>query len=322
MIGSKETLEVSKRQLFKAVCDGNIEEVIRVLGFGIDINIQDSLGQTPVFLAALCNNLSMVKKLAELGADLQVKDDSGYTILSKIVLKDGSVGKMLQNERLTIIKTLIRYGANPTTYSKDVLPIHIAIKERRNLNIVKILLTEGSANAKDIFGHASLHIAVWNNRINIVDLLIKYEHTDINQEDNKKNTPLMLAVHQNFTDIKILLLTYGANPTLKVTHEQTSIEFAAPEKIKQSPLIVMDLPESKHNILSSLHSPGPSIPEASQLRMLDTISPKSSISEMSEHSTSAILGSPKSSLSGSFISFTSRFKRTLNADSPNLSESY
>lgn len=226
MIGSKETLEISKRQLFKAVHSDDIEEVTRILGLGININVQDDFKRTPIFLAVLRNNLPMVKKLAKFGANLEVKDNLEYTILSKVMLKGSSARKISQNERLTMIKTLIKYGAKPTTYSRGVLPIHIAIKEGRSLNIVKVLLTEDTANARDIFGWTPLHIAVWDNRRNVVELLIKYEHTDINQKDNEENTPLMLAASKGHVNIATLLFTNGADTNLKNVYGQTFFDLA------------------------------------------------------------------------------------------------
>ncbi|WP_339046083.1 ankyrin repeat domain-containing protein [Candidatus Mesenet endosymbiont of Agriotes lineatus] len=345
MIGSEKKFKILIRQLFEAVHSNNIEEVVRILGLGMNVNVQDNLGQTPIFLAALYNNLSMVEKLAELGADLEVKDNLGYTMSSRIMSKDNLTKKTFKNKRLAIIKTLIKYGVKLTTYSRGALPIHRAIKERCNLNIVKTLLTEDTANAKDIFGQAPLHIAVWCNRINIVNLLIKYEHTDINQEDDKKNTPLMLAAYQNFSDIERLLSTHKAkheaskemNPLPstvmskkmesknKSTHSfnydsyGSQIKYQTLEnKTHVAPFRpILFNSESRHNILFNL--PRFNIFEASHLRMLDVGSPGSSISDASQHSTSAVLGSPSPSISGLMID---QFKRSLNIDLSSSPGSY
>ncbi|WP_339047110.1 ankyrin repeat domain-containing protein [Candidatus Mesenet endosymbiont of Phosphuga atrata] len=378
MIGSKKMLVALERQVFEAIRNNNIEGMIEILGLGFDVNVQDYFGRTPIFLAALYNNLLMVEKLAELGADLEIKSDLGDTVLSKMVSKDNPYKKIPKEEQLAIIKVLINWGAKLTTSIRGALPIHIAIQVRCGLDIVKALLAEDTINKKDIFGYASLHLAVLSNQINIVELLIKHNDVNINiQHSTTGDTPLILAARYNLRDIIVLLVIHRAKQDLQNKYGQELCNFVSQEDIMSfsqttttPPLKYIEcqnksitqsgLKDSSHNqhqilenrpdesirsILSDLSSmynkqlnhnlPGPNTSKASQSRMLSPIpnvvspfrssisrasesildvgSSNSDVSETSKHSTSAILGSPKSSFSGSF---TNKFQGALNIDSP------
>ncbi|GHM58009.1 MAG: hypothetical protein sL5_01800 [Candidatus Mesenet longicola] len=365
MIGSEETLETLSRILFGLVRSNYIERAITVLGFGFDINTQDDRGQTPIFLAALHNNLLIVEKLAEFGANLETKDKLGDTILSKIISKQNPYKKVSKDEQLDMVKLLIKQGAKLTTRSHYALPIHRAIQARCSLDIIKTLLTEETINEKNCLGRTPLHLAVLTQRADITGLLINY-NADINAQDGKKNTPLMLAAikdgekntsstltaSKGYVNIAILLIVNHADPNLKNVHGQTFFDLASSEEMKSLALDVMrplstdtefenksiaqpspsnnhspvkhqvlkNKPQSTRSILADLKSihnilphPDlliPSVYAISQSRMLDVSPPAS------EHSTSAILGSQKSSLSGSF---TNQFQGALNIDSSSRS---
>ncbi|XGA08850.1 MAG: ankyrin repeat domain-containing protein [Wolbachia endosymbiont of Xenopsylla cheopis] len=352
MIGSEETLETLSRILFGLVRNNSIEKTITILDLGFDINTQDDCGQTPIFLAALYNNSLMVEKLAEFGADLEIKDNAGDTILSKIISKQNPYKKVSKDEQLAMVKLLIKQGAKLTTRSHNALPIHRAIQARCSLDIINILLTKETINEKNCPGRTPLHLAVLTRRADIAELLIKHG-ADINaQENSKHNTPLMLAAEKDYIDIAIPLLANDADPNLKNIDGQTFFDLANSEEMKSLALDVMrplstdtefankliaqpspsnnhspvkrqvlkNKPQSTRSILSDLKSihnmlphPDlliPSVYAISQSRMLDVSPPAS------EHSTSAILGSPKSSLSESF---TNQFQGALDIDSSSRS---
>ncbi|WP_339045559.1 ankyrin repeat domain-containing protein [Candidatus Mesenet endosymbiont of Agriotes lineatus] len=238
MIGSQEKFEMLTRRLLEAVHDGDIKKLIRILDLGMNINAQDKLGRTPIFLAALYNNLPMVEKLAKLGADLETKDKLKETILSTIVSKQNPYKKMSKDEQLDMVKLLIKQGAKLTTYSHYSLPIHRAIQAQCNLDIIKALLTKEIINDKNCPGRAPLHLAVLARRADIVGLLIKC-NTDIDVQEDAQNTPLMLAASKGYVDIAILLLVNGADPNIKNLHGETFFNLTSSEELKSFALNVM-----------------------------------------------------------------------------------
>jgi ankyrin repeat protein len=62
----------------KAIVQGDIETVKRLIALGEDVN-QKSLGKTPVIFAARYNKAEILSILLEHDADLSIRCDSGYT---------------------------------------------------------------------------------------------------------------------------------------------------------------------------------------------------------------------------------------------------
>ncbi|WP_339046077.1 ankyrin repeat domain-containing protein [Candidatus Mesenet endosymbiont of Agriotes lineatus] len=217
MIGTTSEMLELESELFKVVRNNDREEVVRILGLGLNINIQDNLGRTPIFLAALYNKLPIVKKLIELGADPKINDHMGNTVLGNMLLRrrPGDMKTQVsQKERLSTVKLLIKSGVDLTTRIRicGSLPIHMAIKARLGLRLIEELLTEDNVNAQDNNGYTPLCLAVSLGQINIVKLLLKYEQIDINIGKSYEATPLLLALKNNYVNIAVLLLFYGATP--------------------------------------------------------------------------------------------------------------
>lgn len=72
---------------------------------GADINLQDNNGWTALHFAAQKQSLPAVKKLLELGANLELKDTYGNTPLFRAVFCSKGDGK--------IITLMLENGANP-----------------------------------------------------------------------------------------------------------------------------------------------------------------------------------------------------------------
>lgn len=213
MIGRGEELSVGE-ELFNAIFYNNRIKVMSILSSGFDVNIENDLGQTPIYVAAaIYKNIPMIKTLSSFNPDFEQKSDLGYTPLSRVLLKDDQrVGLDIV---LKIIKVLLSLGAKLTTYCNGALPIHIAIMVGRHSDIIKTLLTKDTVNAEDKYGYAPLHIAVLYNYFDIAKVLIEYQHIDINVRDAIGNTPLILAAKMDNQGIVSLLLIHGANQDLK-----------------------------------------------------------------------------------------------------------
>jgi len=62
---------------------------------GVDIDVQDCHGYTPMVLASLCGNPEVVKLLIENGASAAVRDNSGSSALSVVALHYENLGDKL-----------------------------------------------------------------------------------------------------------------------------------------------------------------------------------------------------------------------------------
>ena len=125
-----------KRLLVSAAGSGDLAEVKRlVVDCGIDPNIQDDIGDTPLHYAAEHGHLDVVKLLLEHGADPNIQNNSGKTPLHYAAL-DG---------HLEIVKFLLEHGANPNVqdYKFGVTPLHFAVYHC-DVDMTRFLLDHGA----------------------------------------------------------------------------------------------------------------------------------------------------------------------------------
>ncbi|EAY07892.1 hypothetical protein TVAG_142460 [Trichomonas vaginalis G3] len=72
-------VEIDKMCIFPAAFNNYPDQIKLLHSHGVDINMKNKYGETPLHLAAKNNSYDALKTLIELGADLKVKDNLGYT---------------------------------------------------------------------------------------------------------------------------------------------------------------------------------------------------------------------------------------------------
>lgn len=218
--------------LYQAVENNNIEEVRRLLSEGVDVDAKiESENKkhrwSPLHIAAHRGYTEIVMLLIASGANLDHKDEDGYTPLHKTAWSGNT-------KEATI---LLDSGANPNIKDNwGRTPIHLAAS-RREKQFVDLLIAKSSAdlnlliaaamgmddivkllihnreniNIKDLAdGSTPLHNALKNGHENIAKFLIA-EGADINASDRDGTKPLHLAVMKGFLKVAELLIAKGAN---------------------------------------------------------------------------------------------------------------
>ncbi|KAJ5437931.1 uncharacterized protein N7458_008929 [Penicillium daleae] len=167
---------------------GNEREVVDALLThpAIDINAQDKAGSTALLMAAEDGHRHIVESLLDHRADTEVQ-------------QEGSLG--------TALNRAIDYNWIP---------------------VVELLLDRGAnVHHKDVFQRGMLHSAAINARSEIIDILLKFDSTlNVNMQDVNGKTTLHDAARSGSAATVRILLTHGADPTIKDSYGRTPIYVA------------------------------------------------------------------------------------------------
>jgi ankyrin repeat protein len=120
-------------QLYNAIRRDDWAAVQTLLGSGANVNLIDSRGRTPLMYAAAVGSETMMRRLIEAGADVNVRTNFGATAL------------MWCSNSLVRVKLLVDHGADVNARSKQGhTPLLLASGHPGGLEIVKLLLSKGA----------------------------------------------------------------------------------------------------------------------------------------------------------------------------------
>lgn len=195
--------------LEEAIYHNNAQVVALLLAAGIDVNMKDSDGQTPLLLA--CQKKQAFNIVALLLAvkniDVNLSDNNGVTPLHT------SCGRGYED----IVRLLL------TTPN------------------IKVNITDHN-------GSTPLHVACYKGYKDIVKILLAIPHIDINIQDNYGFTPLYNACSLNHVNIVKLLLNAGADINLG-DKGKTVADYATGSEMRAlfAPIEINDKENNKEN---------------------------------------------------------------------------
>jgi ankyrin repeat protein len=176
-----------------------------VLTNGADLEAKDNNGYTALHCSVSIGNIEMAKLLLEKGADIDAKDFNGNTPLLSEVAKGN----------IEIVKFLLEKGADIDVKDLDGNTPLVSEVAKGNIEIVK-LLVEKNANieAKDALGSACLYYAVITGNIEMAKYLLE-KGANIDATNSSGNSSLHLAaIHGNIEMVKLLL---EKNPNIDIS---------------------------------------------------------------------------------------------------------
>ena len=179
-----------------------------LLEFGANINKQNSLGNTALYLAA--ENVNPLERAVPLGQDT--------------------------TEDLSLVQLLVDQGAEINLGDNDgVTPIMIATI-KGHTEVVRFLMQGGASLVeRDVKDHTILHFAAMNNRQEVLSVMAAYNEELVAQLSNlpnhMENTALHLAAQAGHLDTvrELLQEVYKADVDNKNWDEQTPSHLAAAE---------------------------------------------------------------------------------------------
>ena len=141
---------------------------------GADVNYQDRLGNAPIMNALVYGHIDILNELIKAGADLNLKNNYGRTPLMFLVAKTSTVdtgSKIISNGCI--------------------------------LKMLEILLRQSNidVNAQDNDGYTALIIAAGEGEIKVVKELIKCKEIKLDIINNKRNNAIMEADQNDRKDV-------------------------------------------------------------------------------------------------------------------------
>ena len=166
-----------------------------------DTNIRNSKGQTKLMLAAKAGDLAQIENLLYSGAQLEAKDDEGWTALMY-------AARFQKNPDVT--KLLLYKGANRTAKNKyGITALLLAAGYTENTEVLAAILEAYNANSDEVREAFAYGISNYNTP-QVLEAFIK-KNVPLNIP-YKGKTPLMVACETNKnTQIIEWLLKNGAS---------------------------------------------------------------------------------------------------------------
>jgi ankyrin repeat protein len=159
-------------ELIVAAKANNMPEVRRLLSAGADVNAKDNYGYTPLHWACMFGHLQVFKELVEHGADIEAKEDNGWTALHWAAISDC----------LAVVKELLSPNESSDGATTTILGKR---KSRGGANI----------EVKDPHGYTPLHWASVNGHVVVVKALLS-GGANILATNNRGKLPIHLAVRK------------------------------------------------------------------------------------------------------------------------------
>lgn len=195
--------------LAKAICFNKLDVVNELFkSEKLDIRLGGCFGLTPLHIACIHGCVEIAEVLLQKGINVDSMDTMDYTPLHYAI----------EHDRKEIVSVLVKHKCNVNfiyddsdDINHDYRPLHITARDNK-LDIVKELLKSNTIEINCIgrCGYTPLHLAVLNDHVEMVQLLISGENeAHPNFLDHKGFAPIHYAIEKNHIDIvqKLIALT-------------------------------------------------------------------------------------------------------------------
>ncbi len=243
---------------FLACLDGQVETARFLAQHGVNINIKNGEGETPLSCAAERGDIKIVELLIELGSDIHKSGEyalraaakNGHTQVIELLLKhgvevqhiDGYADSPLlcaiEGRQLAVVKMLLQAGAHASDETEDMSAVESAIWDM-NPEIVKVLVEHGAAvDDNDSNLNELLTVIIKGDSERLTALLkTKAELINAIPRTGSHYTPLMFACLLGEMAIVKILISAGADIHQKDSNGCNALAYAA--AIGNEPLIAL-----------------------------------------------------------------------------------
>ncbi len=199
--------------LLMAIEGKSVNIVGKLLQKGVNVNLSNSNGLTPLFSAINTYNYALIDTILNYNPNVNTTTtNKNISPLMNIFLQSESI-----NNHLTLVQKMIDMGANINDKVKMggayFTPLDFAIRDN-NIDVLKYLLKNGAnPNIVNKYG-TSLNSAVDVNSPEIIELLFKY-NADFNTYSKSNMPAIFLAIRENQPECVKIFLENGQSPHKK-----------------------------------------------------------------------------------------------------------
>jgi ankyrin repeat protein len=176
----------------------------------VAIDEPNSVGNTPLLMAASAGNAEAVRMLLDAGADLRNRDEEGNTAL--IAAADQEYSNTIET-----IKVLLQRGAKLEDVNNEgENALHLAAQSGNTENAIVLLNAGANPDSRDktnrtAMFHAALarDYAIPEEGAKVIKSLVA-KHADVNASDEEGISVLMEAARNGYVEVVKLLLDLGA----------------------------------------------------------------------------------------------------------------
>lgn len=205
-------------RLHAAVRKSDLAEAATLIANGVDVNVRDASGSTPLLEAAYAGNVEMCQFLLQHGADVNAHNlETGSTALQYAVA----------NGRVAVEKVLLSAGARTDArfHGQETL-LHIAAARGNPQVVEPLLLAHADVTAADANENSPLDDAVMHGHLEVVNLLIAHGADAKRTHSLDGRGTLHEAAIEGFALLVQLLIRAGADPLARDRSGQTPLDLA------------------------------------------------------------------------------------------------
>ncbi|MEN8220382.1 MAG: ankyrin repeat domain-containing protein [Pseudomonadota bacterium] len=255
--------------LLEATNNGDYQTVKKLLEKGVNVNVKNSNGMTPLHYASYKGHFDIARLLLQNSADVNIETNGWSAVeiafarnhvqLAELIIESNSGFLEAANKGdYQRVKQLLEKGWNVNTKDKEAWTLlhHAAING--HTDIAELLLDKGTKiDAKDKEGWTPLMVASANSHTDLATLLIK-KGANVNVADKNGITPLHSAAINGYIKLASLLIEKGADVNTENKEGMTPLHLA--QSINRTKMVKLLMEKLKTEIVGkiNLNSPQPS----------------------------------------------------------------
>lgn len=198
----EENIQLIEGALFQLASNAKSSRLFdSVMKYNIDINQTDEKGWSPIHFACRYNtNLDIFKFLIKNATNYQLKTNHNLSILHLSMLNENEeVAKYILEHKL--------YNDINEVDKNNATPLLIAAEFSKTTEIIELLIkNKANINAVDKEGNSILHYAIRNEKIEILEYILKLDIDKYKVDNEGRNALLKVISHtDNVEKIKLLL---------------------------------------------------------------------------------------------------------------------